>query len=315
MPLYRLCRISQRLAKSTNSSDLNGSADAISPNPDMAIDRSLNPFQGWSLVVASNDDKVLQNTLLASPSIGPECQIIIKRGFRSLGKAYNSGLAEARNELVVFAHQDVYLPATWIDSLYATLKHLDRTDSAWGVLGPFGVACAPPAQLFGFCYSTGLGRILGEPFSSPIPAATLDELVLVLRRSSGLLFDEHAPGFHLYGADICLAAASRGMNSYIVPSFCIHNANGIVRLPSDFWRAYFYLRSKWRSELPVTTCCTTITKGCFPVLRRIAAEFKGLSRGRRLDTRTGDVEALYEHLCRTNPEVARRRLGIEAKEQ
>jgi hypothetical protein len=270
---------------------------------DVATNQSLNPLQGWSLVIAANDDNILQNTLFASPSIGPECQIIIKRGFPCAGKAYNAGLAESRHELVVFAHQDVYLPATWIDALRESLADLERTNPGWGVLGPFGVACTNPAQLTGFCYSTGLGRILGGPFSSPVPARTLDELVLVVRRSSGLSFDEQIPGFHLYGTDICLAAAARGMNSYIVPSFCIHNANGIVQLPSEFWRAYFYLRRKWRSALPVTTCCTTITKWCFPVVRRVAAEFKGRNRVRRLETRTQDVVALYENLCRTNPEI------------
>src|SRR5208282_6598489 len=67
----------------------------------------------WSLIAAVNNESVFRGTLLASPAIDSKCQVIAKRGFTSAGRAYNAALAEASNEIVVFAHQDVYLPQNW----------------------------------------------------------------------------------------------------------------------------------------------------------------------------------------------------------
>jgi hypothetical protein len=257
----------------------------------------------WSLVVAVNDDQVLNSTLLASPAIDANCELIVRRGFITAGAAYNSGLAEASNDIVVFAHQDVYLPATWLKNLAETLDTLEAAGSRWGVLGCFGATQETPPRLHGYCFSTGLRRILGKPFRTLAPAQTLDELLLVVRRSSGLHFDEQLPGFHLYGADICLQAATRGLENFIIPAFCIHNANGTVRLPRDFWRAYFYLRRKWRAVLPVTTCCTTITAACMPMIHRLVVELKERLRPREVGRRCGNIPLLYEQLCQIHPEL------------
>jgi hypothetical protein len=258
---------------------------------------------GWSLVVAVNNERVLQNTLLASPAIDSGCQIVMKRGYKCAGEAYNSGLNDAENDIVVFAHQDVYLPVSWLVNLKLALGQLSLIDSKWGVLGSFGVTQSRPAEFRGYCYSTGLRRILGAPFPLPIAAQSLDELVLVVRRSSSLRFDSMLPGFHLYGTDICLQAKSQGLRSYIVPAFCLHNSNGIARLPADFWRAWFYLRHKWWRFLPVTTCCTTITWSCLPIAHRLAWEWRQSLSHRMLGTRCEDSESLYKHLVQTQPEI------------
>src|SRR5438045_2602831 len=70
-----------------------------------------------SLVVAVNDDRVLETTLLASPWVREQCQVILKRGFASAAAAYNSGLSEAEEEILIFAHQDVFLPGGWLQDL------------------------------------------------------------------------------------------------------------------------------------------------------------------------------------------------------
>ncbi len=259
----------------------------------------------WTLVVASNDARVLENTLLASPAIDDCCQVVVERDFPCAGSAYNRGLEEANCDLVVFAHQDVYLPSEWMNAVRVAVDAIDATGTNWGTLGVFGATRQSPAQLRGYCYSTGLDVILGAPFDSPIPARTLDELVLIVRRSSGLRFDEKLPGFHLYGADICLQAESRALTNYIIPAFCIHNANGVVRLPEDFWRAYFYLRGKWLHNLPVTTCCTTITRTALPVAHRIAVECKERLRPRKVGKRSTDVTRLYDHLRQDHPEITK----------
>jgi len=259
----------------------------------------ITTLSDWSLVVAVSDESVLQHTLMASPAINARCQVITKRGFASAGKAYNAGIEEARHDVVVFAHQDVYLPEDWTSNLECALAQLAVDDPNWGVLGSFGVVKGDPEEKRGYCYSTGLKGILGEPFSNPIQTLSLDELLLVVRRSSGLRFDENMPGFHLYGTDICLQADSRNMNSYIISAFCVHNSNGIKRFPLDFWRSYFYMRKKRWHRLPIATCCTTITKLCLPVGVRIARELRQKLSSYQVGTRCEDVESLYRRLART----------------
>ena len=273
---------------------------------------TLDQLSDWSLVVAVNDEAVLRSTLLASPEIDSRCQLICKSGFNSAGSAYNSGLSEASSEVVVFAHQDVYLPKGWKASLSRALQTLPRSDPSWGVLGVFGVKHST-SEMRGHCYSTGLKRVLGEPFGSPIQASVLDELLLVIRRSSGLRFDDSLPSFHLYGADICLQAQMAGMKSYIIPAFCIHNSNGVRYLSLDYWQSYLYMRRKWWNILPLKTCCSTIAKSYRPVVAQVASDVRHwLSSKKVVGTRCENVTALYDSLIAAR-EQGRANVSLEAQ--
>jgi hypothetical protein len=256
----------------------------------------------WSLVVAVNNEQVLKSTLLLSPAIKSNCQLICKTGFSTAGQAYNSGLVEAENDLVVFAHQDVFLPEGWTHDLALALEKLHSTDPNWGVLGVFGVTWDQP-RCVGYCYSTGLRRVLGGAFSDPIKARSVDEVLLVVRRSSALQFDGDLPGFHLYGADICASASLVGLSSYIVPAFCVHNSNGLKSMPLAFWRAYLYLRSKWKDRLPLATCCTSISSSCMPMFRQMIADMREKIRpSREPGHRVEDIMDLYRTIAECTPD-------------
>jgi hypothetical protein len=119
-----------------------------------------------------------------------------------------------------------------------------------------------------------------------VEAVSLDELLLVMRRSSGLNFDRSLPGFHFYGTDICLQADARGLQSYIIPGFCLHNSDGIRNFPIMFWKAYFHMRRKWWDRLPIETCCIRVTRHCgeffyslFSSPRRAWQRFYRVGRG------------------------------------
>ncbi len=247
-----------------------------------------------SLIVAVNNEDVLENCLLKSPDIHAFCQIIPKRDFPSAGEAYNAGISNAMHEILIFSHQDVYLPPGWLTSLQSAIDRLDGIDPHWGVVGVFGIAKAGGTA--GYIYSTGLKKILGEPSTCVIEAQSLDEMLLVTRRSRDLFFDEKLPGFHLYGTDICLEAKRRGMKNYIISAFCIHNSNGIQFLPGAFWRSYFFLRSKWWCELPVTTPCTVITKSALPVVKYVLTMGRAVLSFPDQGRRCADPQLLYENL-------------------
>jgi hypothetical protein len=269
--------------------DLNFSCASV---PDRSGD--ADEIGHWSLIVAVKDKVVLKNTLLRSPAIDSRCQVITKLDYSSAAKAYNDGTSEANNETLVFVHTDVYLPEGWLNALARSLNILARIDPHWGVLGVCGIS--KTGDMAGHVYSTGSRTMFGEPFEGLVEAISLDELLLVTRRSASLRFDEHLPGFHLYGTDICQEASRRGMKSYIMSAFCIHNSNGVRSLPFSFWRAYFYLRRKWWSELPVRTCCTELTKGYWLFIRSLRTHIRQLILPTKVGTRCSDPEKLYRDL-------------------
>ena len=93
---------------------------------------------------------------------------------------------------------------------------------------------------------------------------TLDEMLLVVRRDSGLRFDAGLPGFHMYGTDICLEAEAQGLQNYVVPCFAVHNSNGLRFLPWGFWRACLHVWRTRKAQLPVHAPCVKLTAGPLP---------------------------------------------------
>jgi glycosyltransferase involved in cell wall biosynthesis len=249
----------------------------------------------WSLISAVNDDRVLETSLLRSPEVQSATDVILKRGFSSAGKAYNSGLEESSGDIVILAHQDVYLPPGWIRKLDDQVQIVNQIDPKWGVLGVCGVTV--DGKPSGHVYSTGLRRALGAPFGVPVRAGSVDEMVIILRSETGLRFDDHLPGFHLYGTDICLEARQRGFSSFLVSNFCVHNSNGLHMLPWSFWRSYLHLRAKWYDRLPVVTPCTTIYPSLFRFGLHLLRDLLDNLPSRRLaGRRVEDPARLYEEL-------------------
>lgn len=212
-----------------------------------------------TFVVAVNSHEVLNSNLLASPSLQRPRghQLIVQEGFTSAAKAYNDALDRSVNEIVVLVHQDVFLPGPWLSQLDCAVKLLAQHDPVWGVLGCWGVR--QDGQGFGHVYSPGQG-VIGRAFEHPVPVQTLDELVLIIRKSSGLRFDERLPGFHFYGTDICLAAASKGLMCYALSAFCVHNARQYFFYPRDFYRSYRHVKRIWKDFLPIQTSCIRISR-------------------------------------------------------
>lgn len=212
-----------------------------------------------SIVAAVNNMNVLKSNLLLSPELanGTHHQLIIKHNYQSASLAYNSAIDEAENDLIIFIHQDIYLPETWFSDLERSLSYLKKNNIEWGVLGCSGCSKDAPFGM-GRVYTTGLG-VHGTHILNPEPIETLDEIVLIIRRSSGLRFDSCLPHFHLYGTDICLSAKTHGLSCYVIPAFCIHNTHQIPGLPSEYWTCYEYIKRKWRAFLPIYTTCSTIS--------------------------------------------------------
>jgi hypothetical protein len=244
-------------------------------------------------VASPGDAAVLNGNVLASPCFAPphSHQIIVKEKFASAAVAYNEAIDQAANDLIVIAHYDMIFPASWISDLAHALEYLDRVDPAWGVLGCAGMTV--DSRCWGSIYQHGMG-LVGTAVDLPVPVQTLDEIVLIIRKSSGLRFDEYLPHFHLYGADICLRAAKRKMRSYAIPAFCIHNTNHYLVLPKEFYESYRHIRRVWKDALPVQTTCIRVTwsNGCYYIRRLKEARLRWLGRRVLLSPRADDVPRL-----------------------
>jgi Glycosyltransferase like family len=214
----------------------------------------------FTIVAAVNNRQVLCDNLLRSPALAEGCrhQIILKEGFASASLAYNSAIDEAKHDLILFIHQDVFLPEGWFDAVGDWIEHLDETAPEWGVAGAYGAKAGPQPSV-GQIYTNGLGYH-GLAIQQPEPVETLDEITLVFRKSSGLRFDPQLPHFHMYGVDICLSARSLGKTNYALPALCVHNTEQIVVLPEEFYRCYWYVKQKWPGFLPIQTSCIRMSR-------------------------------------------------------
>jgi hypothetical protein len=259
-----------------------------------------------TFAVAVNNREIFENNFMASPCFRDEHshQILVQTGFASASKAYNEAIERSANDLIVFAHQDILFPESWISDLSRALASLERTDPKWGVLGCYGEDLHKGGR--GYIYSGGLG-VLGKPLDRPAPVQTLDEIVLILRKSMGLRFDDDLPHFHFYCADVCMSAAARGLSSYAIPAFCIHNTQQSFILPPEFYQGYRYLKRKWKDFLPIQTTCVRMTKSDLPMyVKRIREAYlrfvrrKEISAYRAKDGRT--LLSEFEGISHSLPE-------------
>lgn len=233
-----------------------------------------------TVVAAVNDRQILATNLLRSPLLatGHGHQFLVQEGFRSASAAYNDALARAENDIVVFVHQDVLLPERWLGDLRRTIASLDAAGTPWGVIGCFGMRAGAEGGL-GSVYSTGWG-LQGKPVERPERVETLDEIVLVVRRSSGLAFDPALPFFHMYGVDLCLTARSRGLECHVMPTFCVHNTRQLLVLPPDFYACYRFVKRKWPQYLPVHSSCIRISRFDAHLIRKKFENLARVLRGR-----------------------------------
>ena len=251
-----------------------------------------------TFVVAVNQREVFESNFLSSPCLRDmgNPQILVQEGFESAGKAYNDAIERSQNDLMIFVHQDVILPATWPLDLASALRCLNSADPEWGVVGCYGEA--PSTGGRGYVYSSGLG-VVGNPFDRPTPVQTLDEIVLIFRKSSGLQFDNKLPHFHFYGTDICLRAAKMGLNCYAISAFCIHNTHQPLVLPNEFYECCRHIRRVWKDQLPIQTSCIRITRYGVPVYTRRLREayLRYIRRKEFGGVRAADPQRLLDELA------------------
>lgn len=202
-----------------------------------------------AFVAAVNDEAVLRQCLAASPDIAGGASLSVCRKAASASAAYADALARADADIVVFAHQDVYFPAGWVAHLLAQVAAVAARDADWAVMGLAGLGT--DGAVLGRAWSSGLGAVVGSERMLPARAVTLDEMVLIVRRDSGVSFDAAMPGFHLYAADLVENAAAAGRGVWVIDCPAVHHSKPVIRLDSGYAAAWHFMRRKYADRLPI----------------------------------------------------------------
>ena len=134
----------------------------------------------------------------------------------------NRLLSVARGDIIILCHQDVLFEFDGRSELNRVLHELDELDPLWGVCGNTG--------------GIGIGQLairITDPHGSdrfvgklPKRVHSLDENLIVAKRSANLAVSADLKGFHLYGTELCLVAEALGYSSYVVDFHVRHLSGG-----------------------------------------------------------------------------------------
>lgn len=208
----------------------------------------------FSIICAANKPDVLHENLLKSPGISNH-EIIAVFGAKNVPNAYNRAASMATEDILIFVHQDVYLPETFFPELESSISSLEGRN--WGVLGPIGTKFDPYGS-GSVIYAGDMvdrGTRVGKSDSLPEWIQTLDEMMLICKKEDAI-FDEEIPTtHHMHGSDVCMTSISKGKTNFAIKAFCYHNSEtGYVQDPQILIAAD-YIKAKWKDYLPICTTC------------------------------------------------------------
>lgn len=219
-----------------------------------------------TVIAAVNDRAILRDCLAQSPDIASGAlPLVTVEGATSMAEAYNRGLDQSRPGIILFAHQDVYLPQGFLARCLKIFEALEQTDPDWMVAGPYGVT--QQGEHVGRVWDVTMGRELGAPGFAATPIGSLDELLLILKWDGQFRFDPELPHFHLYGTDLVQSALALGRGAYAVELPVVHNNRPIPSLGGGYADAYRYTRRKWRAKLPIPTTICDLSNNPLPLAR------------------------------------------------
>lgn len=219
-----------------------------------------------SVVCVFNDPDVLESCLTRSVDAGlaeaPQTELIAidNRGnpFTTAGAALNHGARQARNEVVVFVHQDVVLHSLPALERAAALL---MDDHGIGMIGAVGIDHR----------RTIVGRMrdrvvqIGEPAPTPRDVDSLDEVLIMMRRDQVLdqpLSEDPLLAWHAYGVEYACRVRRAGMRATALDLAITHNSLTINLDRLDV--AHRKVGDDYPELLPIRTTCGTVFRGDGP---------------------------------------------------
>jgi hypothetical protein len=186
-------------------------------------------------------------------------KVIKLEGITRATTGFNSILAEYENDynVIIFLHQDVYLPENWLSRLDAAIDEIS-THGRWGAIGVAGAK--PNGKLSCSLWMSALDMLLDCRDDNIEEVCALDEVLIAINTDENVRFDKDLPGFHLFGTSIVQDLADRGLKSYSINNPIIHHDKVKGQLDKSYDKAYFYLRKKYKHKLPIFNTVLPIQK-------------------------------------------------------
>jgi hypothetical protein len=172
--------------------------------------------------------------------------------YPSAGAALNHGVSLAKNEVVTFVHQDVFL-----HSLTALKQAAGQmTAGGFGVLGANGMRS--DGQLIGRIRDRVI--LQGEPVEQPTDVDSLDEVLFLAPRSQLLsdpLTESRGMAWHAYAVEYGLRMRRQGLRTGVADIPLTHNSLTVNLDRLD--EAHQSIAARYPDLLPVQTTCGTVT--------------------------------------------------------
>ncbi len=208
----------------------------------------MSTFAFLSLVNDRTQFDACQASLRADVPSMPEWLMVEpnKHGWNA-AQGLNHGIERLAADWIVCVHQDVLFPRGFHARLTAALAALPKDVAVAGIVG-----CEASGRFRGHIVDPN-----GHCYWPSLPAdvATVDEVLIAVRKSSGLRFCEEVPGFHCYGADLCFEARARGLRVVAIDAPLVHLSTG--KLDASYDKASAWLLAKWGQKhgfvLPMPT--------------------------------------------------------------
>jgi hypothetical protein len=173
--------------------------------------------------------------------------------FASAGAALNAGIRQARNDVVVLVHQDVYLHS--MDRVLEVATMLE--DKRWGMLGAIGVRARGPF----------IGRmrdrvqLMGQDAPYPVEVVSVDEVLFMGRREvlmqNPLSEDEHL-AWHAYAVELSARLRAQGLMIGAVNLEITHNSLTTDEYKAKLEVAHRRVAELHPGQLPLSTTCGVI---------------------------------------------------------
>ena len=212
------------------------------------------------VVVPSLLDRDDSCLLMTSPCIkNGDVPLVFISGTRNVCSAYNYGWDLLKTKYVAFTHTDVYLPDGWEYQVLDQIKKVDAFDMYWGAIGPAGVMCRGDGKKL-FSGHIQDRDLLRYTEGLPIEVYSLDEVMVIMRRSAMYVWDEKMPTYHLAATELCMRLRESGHRSYAIDAPIRHESKLSLVVPSEFDRSVGYLVAKHPNEFIIFATCVTLVR-------------------------------------------------------
>jgi len=182
--------------------------------------------------------------------------------YPSAGSALNYGASIAKNDIIVFVHQDVLLHS--VEAVIEAASCMDQEH--FGVLGAIGVQSS--GRIVGSIRDRTV--LLGDPVTQPTDVDSVDELLFMVPRSliiSEPLAESPDLAWHAYAVEYGLRVRRRGLRVGVAHIPVTHNSltSNLARLDA----AHATVAAQYREMLPVHTTCGILAKRTINGPRRV----------------------------------------------